>query len=70
MIRVFLWFAGGYCLLTGIMLMVAAAKNSLRIIPDYIRRSVEKFLHPLNERSTYAIIGGIVLLLGICLFSI
>ena len=70
MIRVLLWFAGGYCLLTGGMLLAAAIKNSLHIIPDYIRRGVEKFLHPLNDRSAYAIIGGIVLLLGICLFYI
>ena len=70
MIRVLLWFAGGYCLLTGGMLIMAAVKGRLQIVPGYIQQSVKRVLNPLNYRSTYGIIGGIILLAGICLFFI
>ncbi len=68
MIRVLLWFAGGFCLINGCMLIVAAAKDRLQIVPDYIRKGVQRFIRPVNYRSTYAIIGIIVLLLGLSLF--
>lgn len=52
------------------MLIAAAVKDQVGIVPDYIRQGVQRFIRPVNYRSTYGIIGIIVLLVGLSLFFV
>lgn len=61
------WFAAGFCFINGSLLISAAIRDRIQTVPDYIRKGVERFIRPVNYRSTYGIIGGIVLLLGLFL---